>query len=72
MLGGERVELAREFLEGGLGFVDAQVARLLERGDGVVDSADGEFVRVDVEVVDGVVDELCANVYVSYLCVAVG
>lgn len=58
VLRGERVELPRELLEGGLGVVDAQVARLLQGRDGVVDAPDGEFVRVDVEVVDGVVDEL--------------
>lgn len=52
------MEIAGEFAEGGFGFADAQVARLLECGERVIDARDGLLVRLDVEVADGVVDEL--------------
>ena len=58
VLGGEGVELTGELLEGGVGFVDAEVARLLEGGEGFGDTGNGELVGLDVEVVDGVGDEL--------------
>lgn len=35
-----------------------QLAGLLQRGERFADAADGELVGLDVEVVDGVVDEL--------------
>lgn len=60
VLRGERVELPRELLEGLLGVADPQVARLLQRRQRLVDPRDGELVRVDVEVFDGVVDKLDA------------
>lgn len=44
--------------EGIFGFADAQVARLLEGGDGFADAGDGEFVGTDVEAVYRLVDEL--------------
>lgn len=55
-----RAELPRELLERRLGLAHAQVARLLQRRQGLLDARDGELVRVDVEVVDDVVDELWA------------
>ena len=58
MLGVYGVELATEFAQRGLGLSDAQVARLLERGERVIDARDGLFIRVDIEVSNGVVDEL--------------
>jgi hypothetical protein len=58
VLRGEGRELAGELAQGGLGLADAQVASLLEGGEGFVDARDGELVGVDVEVVDCVVDEL--------------
>lgn len=58
MLCGEGVETAGEFAEGDFGIADAEVAGLLEGGEGVVDAGDGLFVGLDVEVCDGVVDEL--------------
>lgn len=51
-------QLAREAAEGIFGVFDAQVARLLEGGDGFVYAGYGDFVGLDVEVVDCVVDEL--------------
>lgn len=51
-------ELAREAAEGVLGILDAEVARLLEGREGLVHAGDGDLVGLDVEVVDGVVDEL--------------
>lgn len=53
-----RRQRAGELLEGVFGVADAQVAGLLERGDGFGDARGGELVGRDVEVVDGVVDEL--------------
>lgn len=38
----------------------------MERGEGFGDAADGELVGLDVEVVDGVVDELRASRSVSF------
>lgn len=58
MLGGEGGELAGEFLEGGVGVVDAKIAGLLEGGQRFGDARDGILVGVDVEVVDSVGDEL--------------
>lgn len=58
VLRGERVELAGEFLQGGLDVAHAEFAGLLEGGEGFADAGDGEFVWVDVEVVYCVVDEL--------------
>lgn len=53
-----RPQLAGEPAEGILGVLDAQVARLLEGRDGLVYAGYGDLVGLDVEVVDGVVDEL--------------
>ncbi len=39
----------------------AQIARLLQRRQRLIDARNGELVRRDVEVVDGVVDELSAR-----------
>lgn len=61
VLRGERVELAGELLEAGFYLAHAEVARLLERGEGFADARDGELVGLDVEVVDCVVDELLWN-----------
>ena len=58
VLGCEGGEMAGEFLEGGVGVMDAEVAGLLEGGEGLCDAGDGVFVWVDVEVVDGMGDEL--------------
>ena len=44
--------------ESAFGFADAQVARLVQGGEGFVDARDGRFVGVDIEVADCVVDEL--------------
>ena len=44
--------------ERALRFPDPEVARLLQGGERFVDTGDGDFVRVDVEVADCVVDEL--------------
>lgn len=44
--------------ESALGFTDAEVARLLQGREGFVDATDGEFVGLDVEVADCVVDQL--------------
>lgn len=44
------------------GFSDAQVAGLLEGGEGFVDAADGDFVGVDVEIADCMVDQLSVAV----------
>lgn len=41
-----------------LGLLKAQFARLLEGGKGFIDSCDGEFVGLDVEVANCMVDEL--------------
>lgn len=54
----DRVELARELLERRVGVADVQLARLLQRRERFADAPDGELVGLDVEVVDGVVDEL--------------
>lgn len=51
-------ELPRELAEGGFGIFDAEVAGLIESGEGFVDAGDGVFVGADVEVLDCVVDEL--------------
>lgn len=53
-----RGQRAGELLEGVFGVADAEVTSLLERGDGFGDARGGELVGCDVEVVDGVVDEL--------------
>lgn len=58
MLGGERVERAREPLERVLGVAEAEAARLLQGREGLGDARDAELVRGDVEVGDGVADEL--------------
>ena len=52
------VEVTGEFAQSRLSLAHAQVARLLQGGEGVIDAGDGLFVGVDVEVSDGVVDEL--------------
>jgi len=49
----ERRTLQRIF-----GFAQAQIAGLLQRGEGLVYARDGELVGEDVEVADCVVDEL--------------
>lgn len=56
VLGGEGGEVAGEFAEGVFGIADAEVAGLLEGGEGFVDAAQGEFIGLDVEVGDCVVD----------------
>lgn len=66
MLGTQGVQLATEFAQRGLCLSDAQVARLLERGERVIDARDGLFIRVDVEVSNGVVDEL-SNILVEFI-----
>ena len=48
----------RHTLERVFGFAQAQVAGLLEGGEGFIDTGDGELVGLDVEVADCVVDEL--------------
>lgn len=48
----------RRTLERILGFAEAQVASLLESGDGLIDAGYGQLVRENVEVADCVVDEL--------------
>lgn len=58
MLRVDGVELAGELLERRVGVADVQLAGLLQRGERFADAADGELVGLDVEVVDGVVDEL--------------
>lgn len=52
------------------GFSYSQVACLLEGGEGFVDAADGNFVRMDVEVADCVVNQL--SIVVSTLLVRCG
>lgn len=52
------VELAGELLERRVGVADVEVAGLLQRGERFADAAYGELVGLNVEVVDGVVDEL--------------
>lgn len=52
----EGVEGAREFLEVGFGFAQAEVARLLERGKRFGDARDGVAVGSDVEVLGCVGD----------------
>lgn len=58
VLRAERVKRAREFAEVCLGLADAEVAGLLEGGKGVVYAGDGEFVGLDVEVCNCVLDKL--------------
>lgn len=58
MLGGQRVERAREPLERFFGVAEAEVARLLQGCEGLGDARDAELVGGDVEVGDGVADEL--------------
>lgn len=58
MLGLHGGELSRELAEGGFGIFDAEVAGLVEGGEGFVDAGDGVFVGADIEVFDCVVDEL--------------
>lgn len=53
-----RRQLSRELLERCFGLAHPQVARLLERRQGFADACYRELVWLDVEVVDGVVDEL--------------
>lgn len=48
--------------KGAFGFSYSQVACLLEGGEGFIDAADGDFVRVDVEIADCVVDQLSTAV----------
>ena len=60
------VQLSRGFLQGVLGVAHAQVPRLGKSGQGIMDSRDGRLVGADVEVVDGVVDELFACVVSRY------
>lgn len=55
-------------LQGALGFAHAQVAGLLQGGEGLVDARDGVLVWLDVEVLDGVADELGGRVAVSIRC----
>jgi hypothetical protein len=58
VLGSQGVQMAGELSQGGFSIAHAQIARLLQRGQGVIDAGDGLFIGVDVEVADGVVDEL--------------
>lgn len=58
MLRRQGIKVAGEFAQGGFGFTNAQFAGLLQGREGVVDPGYGLFVGVDVEVADGVVDEL--------------
>jgi len=60
MLRAQGLELATKFAQRGFGLSDAQVARLLECGERVIDARDGLFIRMDIEVADSVVDELSA------------
>jgi ABC-type amino acid transport substrate-binding protein len=62
------VELPREPLERGVAVAEVQLARLLERREGFRDAADGELVGLDVEVVDGVVDELGSSSSLVLAC----
>lgn len=55
---GERVLCARELFEGGFGVAQPEVSGLAQGADGFGDAREGVLVRVDVEVANGVVDEL--------------
>lgn len=61
MLSGQGVEIATEFAQCCFGVADAQLTRLLERGERVINARDGLFIGVDVEVTNSMVDELGAD-----------
>lgn len=61
VLGLQRGELAGELAEGCFGGFDAEIAGLVESREGFIYAGDGEFVGRDVEVLNGVVDELGAQ-----------
>ena len=56
--------MAGEFAQRGFSVTHAQLARLLEGCEGVIDAGDGLFIGVDVEVPDRVVNELEASIYI--------
>jgi len=56
----QRVECARQLLERGLGVEEAEVTRFLEGRKRLGDARYSVFIRCDVEVRDGVADELSA------------
>lgn len=58
MLGLQGVQIAGEFAQRCFGVANAQVARLLQGGERIIDARDGLFIRLDIEIANGVVDEL--------------
>jgi hypothetical protein len=54
----QTTESPRQLAQGEFCLPDAQVACLLEGGEGVGNAGQGKFVRLDVEVADGVADQL--------------
>ena len=68
MLRGQEGQVAREFADGGFGFGEAEGTGLLEGGERVVDSCYGVSVGCDVEVRDGLGDQVGGGFIEEHVC----